>query len=184
MVPTQESPRASFSCPRWAWRGQSGTDGAAEWKYVPPHSKNEIQSRSQPVSFLATIECLYLKVLANRGDRQHRRGVEHDLFGIAPAITQYCEHPLAGAQTRHSIAGFDHLARGFEARREREWRLHLIGPADHQAIREIDPGGSPPDADLAGAQRARWDVLQLQHVGGTPCTTHHRPHPPLPRSRC
>src|ERR1700722_5577168 len=57
MVPTQESPRSSFSCPRWAWRGQSGTDGAAEWKYVPSHSKNEIQSRSQPVSFLATIEC-------------------------------------------------------------------------------------------------------------------------------
>ena len=53
-------------------------------------------------------------------DRQHRRGVEHDLFGIAAAMAQYCEHPLAGAQTRHPIAGFDHLARGFEPRRERE----------------------------------------------------------------
>jgi hypothetical protein len=36
----------------------------------------------------------------------------------------------------------------------------------YQAIGEIDPGGSHSGADLAEAKRARWDVLQLQHVGG------------------
>ena len=93
------------------------------------------------------------------GDRHHRRGVEHDLLGIAAAVAQHCEHPLPGAQTCHITAGFDDLARGFEPRREREWWLHLVGPGDHQAVGEIDPGGAHSDADLARPQRARRDVF-------------------------
>src|SRR5450631_3050527 len=51
-------PAVQFSCPRWAADNQGPTE------YVPPHSKNEIQSWSQ---LIATIECLYLQVLALGG---------------------------------------------------------------------------------------------------------------------
>src|SRR5271169_6285123 len=60
------------------------TDGATEWKYVPPHSKNEIQSRSQPVSSLATIECLYLQVLAIGGiDSYRNHGKKTKLLAVS-----------------------------------------------------------------------------------------------------
>jgi len=117
------------------------------------------------------------------GDRHHSSGVEHDLLGIAAAVAQHSEHPLPAAQTHDPAAGFDHLARGFEPRRERERRLHLVGPADHQAVGEIDPGGAHPDAGLARPQCARWDVLQPQRVGRAPCAANHRLHPALPGSR-
>jgi hypothetical protein len=89
------------------------------------------------------------------GDRHHGSGVEHDLLGVAATVAQHRDHPLPDAQTRNPAAGFDHLPRGFEPRRERERRLHLVGPADHQAVGEIDPGGAHPDADLARPQCAR-----------------------------
>jgi hypothetical protein len=116
------------------------------------------------------------------GNRHHRRCVEHDLLRIA-AAAQHGEHSLPAAQTDNPAAGFDHLTRGFEPWRKREWRLHLIGPADHQAVGEIDPGGAHPDADLARPQCTRWKVLQCQHVGRAPCAANHRLHPTLPGVR-
>jgi hypothetical protein len=39
--------------------GQSGTDGATEWKYVPPHSKNEINpGRSRFLSLQLLSVCI------------------------------------------------------------------------------------------------------------------------------
>ena len=89
------------------------------------------------------------------GDWHHGRSVEHDLFGIAAAAAQHRQHPPPDVKTCDPTAGFDHLARGFEPRREREWRLYLVGPADHQAVSEINPGGAHSDADLARPRCAR-----------------------------
>jgi hypothetical protein len=60
MVPTQEPPAVQFQLSKLV---TIRTDGASEWKYVfqpSAHSKNKIQSRWQPVSFVAIKERLYL----------------------------------------------------------------------------------------------------------------------------
>src|ERR1700730_4514050 len=82
------------------------------------------------------------------GDWHHRGSVERDLLGIAAVVAQHRERPLPDPQAIDRTAGLDDLAGGFEPRGEWEWRLDLIGAADHKAVGEVDAGGVDPKAHL------------------------------------
>src|ERR1700722_6137886 len=75
MVPTKESRRSSLVV--HVGLQTIRTDGATEWKYDPPHSKNEIQSWSQ---LIATIECLYLQVPRRRVDLYRNQLAKNKAF--------------------------------------------------------------------------------------------------------
>ena len=89
---------------------------------------------------LGIVEC------PRQRDRLRRR--HHGLIGIG-AVAHLDDDAVADRCALGGLADFDHLARRFHSRRERQFRLELILARRHQDVGKIDPGGMNGDAHFA-----------------------------------
>ena len=90
-----------------------------------------------------------------------RRG---DGFVGIGAVPHLDDDPVADRDARRLIH-LDHIAGGFDARRERQRRLELILARRHQNVGKIDAGGADGDAHLPGGQGCCVKRFQAQALG-------------------
>ena len=69
------------------------------------------------------------------------------------------------AATPSAAVDFDHVAGGFDARREWQRRLELVLARRHQNVGEIDSGGADGDAHLSRDQGCCVKRFQAQDFG-------------------
>ncbi len=104
-----------------------------------------------------------LGVVERRRQLHELRG-RGDGFIAIGAVPHLDDHAITNSDTLGCI-DFDHIAGGFDARRERQRRLELILARRHQDIGKIDPGGADSDAHLPRRQRRCGKRFQAQVLG-------------------
>src|SRR4029077_5813389 len=81
----------------------------------------------------------------------------------------------------------DHFACGFDARRERQFRLELVFTSHHQDVGKVDAGGATPHANLTWLKRPGAKAFQTQAFGRAKLATddslHHQAALAFPRAK-
>jgi hypothetical protein len=108
--------------------------------------------------------------------RYDRAGRQHPVGGVSAQAEPAPHHPAATGQAGHAVPGAKHLPGRGQARGERQRRLDLVKPADHQPVDEAHARGACPDQDLAGTRLRVGRLLQHQPIRRAELPAHHAAH--------
>ena len=108
--------------------------------------------------------------------RHNARFLDDGFFRVTTAM-QIGHYPVARLELGDGVAHLDHFAGAFQAGREGDLGLVLIGARDHQDIGEIAARCMDRDADLTGSGCRLGNVLvQLQDIEFTQIVDADRAH--------